>query len=66
MLMFCAEALFVIFTSKTERARRRNANARDDRKIFNPSGVENLEQAPLHPKIFEKFSSQSGSCALAE
>jgi len=28
--------------------------------------LENLDQEQLHPKIFEKFSSQSGSDALAE
>ena len=36
-------------------------------KNFQPfRAQENLDQEPLHPKIFEKFSSQSGSDALAE
>ena len=33
---------------------------------FSTIGVKNLIQEQLHPKIFEKFSSQSGSGALAE
>jgi hypothetical protein len=48
--MFCAVALFVIFTSNTEQARRRNVNAREDRTFFNPQGFREFGSGATAPQ----------------
>ena len=54
--MFCAVALFVIFTSNTEQARSSHVNARDDRKIFNPLGRKRIWiRSHCTPKSLKNF-----------
>ena len=70
--MFCAVALFVIFTSNTEQARRSHVNAREDRKIFNPSGLQRIwirsNCTPKSLKIFRVIADamplQNDACAI--
>ncbi len=63
--MFCAVALFVIFTSNTEQARRRNVNARDNRKIFKPSGLQRIWiRSNCTPKSLKNFRVKAGAMPL--
>ena len=46
-------------------ARRRNVNARDARKKFQPAAAQRIWiKEQLHPKIFENFSRQCGNVPL--
>ena len=63
--MFCAVALFVIFTSNTELARRSHVNAREDRKIFNPSGRTRIWiRSNCTPKALKNFRVKAGAMPL--
>jgi len=63
--MFCAVALFVIFTSNTEQARSSHVNARDDRKIFNPLGRKRIWiRSNCTPKSLKNFRVKAGAMPL--
>jgi len=63
--MFCAGALFVIFTCNKELARRRYVNARDDLKIFNPSGHQRIwNRSNRTPKSLKTFSVKADAMPL--
>jgi len=64
--MFCAEALFVIFTLQYGAGKEKECKCKGRPKNFQPFGLQRIWfPAQLHPKIFEKFSSHSVGGALA-
>ncbi len=63
--MFCALALFLIFTCNTEQTRRRYVNAREDRRIFNPLGHKRIGiRSHCTPKSLKNFRVKAGAMPL--